>query len=180
MLTVIGIIVVYALTILIGAISVNVQGADYLILLGSGLKNDREGFTMIRRVNRAALYLLRNPECRVVVSGGITGNNTVSEAEVMKRLLMERHIREEMIILEDRSVNTKENMRYSKDLINTAGKIIVCSSDYHVLRAKLLASGYGYKCGSIFSQSTLTELLVHLPLEEIFIIKDLIEINRIT
>ena len=115
-----------------------------------------------------------------MVSGGITGNNTVSEAEVMKRLLMERHIREEMIIMEDRSVNTKENMRYSKDLINTAGKIIVCSSDYHVLRAKLLASGYGYKCGSIFSQSTLTELLVHLPLEEIFIIKDLIEINRIT
>ena len=162
------------LLVLIFSLSFNTKGAKYLILLGSGLHNDQETFVMLRRVNRAALYLSQNPECLVVVSGGITGNSSVSEASVMKRMLKDRHIEEERIIVEDKSHNTRENMLFSKALIDTNESIVVCSSDYHVFRAKLLAIKYGYSCRSIYCQSTLIELLVHLPIELFCIIKDLL------
>lgn len=165
----------YLILILIFAISFNVNGAQYLILLGSGLKDNKETFVMIRRVSRALLYLNQNPECRVIVSGGVTGNSKVSEASVMKRLLMERNISEDRIIVEDKSTDTKENMLFSKEKLNPEADIVVCSSDYHVFRAKLLAIKYGYKCKSIFSQSTIFELIKHLPIEAVLIIRDMLK-----
>ena len=171
---VIGIIAVYLLTILLCCISFNVNKADYLILLGAGLRNNKESLTMITRVNRAVLYLNQNQDCKVVVSGGVIPDNTISEAEVMKRLLIERHISEDRILVEDKAVNTRENMLFSKEFIDLNSKIVVCSSDYHVFRAKLLAQKYGYKCKSIFSQSNIFELLIHLPIEGVVIIRDLL------
>ena len=174
MKTTLTVLLLLLLLILIFALSFNTKGAKYLILLGSGLHHDQETFVMLRRVNRAALYLSQNPDCKVVVSGGITGNSTVSEASVMKKMLKDRHIEEDRIIVEDKSQNTRENMLFSKELIDTNESIVVCSSDYHVFRAKLLAIKYGYSCRSIFCQSTFLELLVHLPVELFCIVKDLI------
>jgi len=168
-------LVFYVLFIIISAIDFNNNDADYLILLGSGLNADNESFTMLRRVNRASLYLMNNPDCKVIVSGGITGKNTISEAGVMKRLLIERHIEEDRIIVEDKAKNTIENVINSLNIIDdNSKKIVVCSSDYHILRSKLIALKKGYKLNSIFSQSTLIELIIHLPIEMIMIIYDIL------
>lgn len=169
-----NIIVIYAILIIFSAYSLNNDDADYLILLGSGLNRDKETITLTKRVNRAALYLSRNPGCKVVVSGGITGSNTVSEAQVMKRMLTDRHVHQNRIIIEDQAKDTKQNILYSSRLIDKNKKTVVCSSDYHILRARLLAMKNGFHPKSICAQSSLLELLVHLPLEEIFIIKDLL------
>ena len=166
---------VYALLILISGISLNNQKADYLIVLGSGLYHNKETLTMIRRINRAVMYLYNNPDTKVIVSGGITDNNKISEAEVMQRLLLERRIKEDRIILEDRSRNTIENISNSLSLIDDRNKkIVICSNDYHVLRAKLLARKKGYDVFSISSQTGLLGLLIHLPMEMFLIIHDLI------
>ena len=82
-------ILAYALLILIFGISLYNQKADYLILLGSGLYHNKPTLTMIKRINRAVMYLLNNTECKVIVSGGYTDNNKVSEAQVMKQLLID-------------------------------------------------------------------------------------------
>ena len=167
-------ILIYALIIMAARYDFKADGADYLIVLGCRLNDDRESFTMINRVNRAARYLDKNPECKVIVSGGIAGNNTVSEASVMRMLLLERNVDVDQIIMEDKSTNTMEKMKFSKQFIDTDKKIVVCSSDYHICRAKLLAHKYGYKVNDIFAPSMIVELLIHLPLEEYFIIRDLI------
>lgn len=168
-------ILAYALLILIFGISLYNQKADYLILLGSGLYHNKPTLTMIKRINRAVIYLLNNTECKVIVSGGYTDNNKVSEAQVMKQLLIERHIKEDRIIVEDRSINTVENIKNSLDIINDRNKkIVICSNDYHVLRARLIAKKKGYDTFSISSQSSLIELLIHLPIEQCLIIHDLI------
>ena len=174
MLYIIVFILVYALLILIFGINLNNQKADYLIVLGSGLYHDKETLVMIKRINRAALYLLNNVDCKVIVSGGITDNNKLSEAEVMKKLLLQRHIQEDRIIIEDKSKNTVENIHNSLNIISDKNKkIVICSSDYHVLRARLIAKKNGYDTSSISSQSSLIELLIHLPMEEYLIIRDL-------
>ena len=167
-------VLIYAFIIILFSYDLFSDDADYLIVLGSGLKDDRETFTMIQRIDRATLYLDRHPDCKVIVSGGITDHNTVSEASVMADLLYDRKISKNRIILEDRSKNTKENLLYSRNLIPEGKKIVICSNDYHILRSKLIALKNGMKVNSIFCQSNLFELLIHIPIEEVLILKDLI------
>ena len=167
-------LIAYACLILVFSYDFNAGNADYLIVPGSGLNDNRETFTMIGRIDRAVIYLNRYPDCKVIVSGGITDSNSVSEASVMACLLDERHIRRERIIQEDRSKNTKENMLYSRQLVPEGCKAVVCSSNYHILRCKLNALKIGWKINSIFCHTMSAVLLLHLPIEEILIIKDLI------
>ena len=166
------IILIFALVIMAARYDFDADNADYLIVLGSSMNNDIETFTLINRVNRAERYLKKNPDCLVIVSGGITGNNTISEAFKMQEMLIDRHIERDRIILEDKAQNTPENMKFSKELLDVNKKITVCSSDYHIFRARLLARRYGYRVHAIFAPSMFTDLLIHLPLEEYFTIKN--------
>ena len=168
-------LVVYAVVIMAFSYDFNGKGAAYLIVLGSKLNDNRETFTMVTRADRAALYLQKNPECMAIVSGGVTKGNSISEASVLRMLLLERGIRPERIIVEDKALNTFENFKYSKKLLDPEKKITICTSDYHILRSKLMAAKNGLKVNSIFAHSTVFDLLIHLPIEEIFIIKNMIE-----
>ena len=166
--------IAYACIILIFSYDLDAKDADYLIVMGSGLKDDRETFTMVNRIDRALIYLNRYPKCRVIVSGGFTDDNTVSEASVMRSLLLERHIQVSRIIMEERSKHTRENLLYSKQLIEEGKKIAVCSNDYHILRCRINAGKCGMKVSGIFCRSMGMDLIFHLIIEEILIIKDLI------
>lgn len=169
-------IVLYAFIILIGAISFNTEKADYLILLGCGLDKDNESLTMLRRVNRAVEYLNNNRDTKVIVSGGYTTNPEVSEASVMKRLLLERNIAEDRIIFEDRATNTIENIKYSYNFIEKNSKVVICSNEYHVFRAKVIASILRHKCKSISCISDISEFIKHIFIEEVFLIYNIIKL----
>ncbi len=168
------VIIAFACLIILFSYDFGASDGDYLILLGGGLSDDRETLTMTGRVDRAARYLRKYPDCKVIVSGGITGNNTVSETKVMRDLLLEYHIQDARIIPEDKSQNTKENILFSRKLIEDGAKTVICSSDYHILRAKLIALKQCFKVNSISSRSASFQLIWHLPLEMILIIRDLI------
>jgi len=172
------VLIIYVLLILLGGISFNYDNADYLIVLGSGLVNNKETKTMIDRIDKAVSYLNKNPNCKVLVSGGITSNNTVSEASVMKRLLIERNIDENRIIVEDKSTTTIENMLFSKSLIDINKKIVVCSNNYHVFRAKLIAHRFGYKVKTISCKTRFLYLIQHLLIEIIYVIKNMLDIKN--
>ena len=77
-----------------------------------------------------------------VTSGGQGPGEVISESESMKRYLTEQGIPEERIITEDRSTDTAENMRFSKEKIVAAGiggKIAYATTNYHVFRGGLFA-----------------------------------------
>ena len=153
------------------------KDADYLIVLGCGLDHDKETEVMRNRTARALAYLRTHPECLAILSGGITAGNTVSEASVMKRIMLEEGLPTERIIPEESSLNTPENMKFSKEKMEKGKTAVVCSSDYHILRACLLARKYGYRVQHICCRSSVKELLFHIPLEEIFLILNLAEKN---
>lgn len=84
------------------------------------------------------------------MSGGQGADEPVSEAYAMRKYLLSQHIPENMIILEDQSTTTYENMLFSKQLIeedwltrfevvHPAPSIIFSTNNYHVLRARLYA-----------------------------------------
>lgn len=123
--------------------------ADYLLILGSGLVNERITLTLKERLDQGLIYLNKYPDVKVVVSGGKGLNETISEAKAMSRYLIENGIDEKRIILEDKSTSTFENMLYTKqELKLKTGKddlsIMVVTNDFHIKRAKLLAKRCGF------------------------------------
>ena len=55
----------------------------------------------------------------MIVSGGQGSDEAISEAEAMRRYLVEQGIRNEEIIMEDKSTNTEENLVFSMKKMDT-------------------------------------------------------------
>ncbi|MBO6054971.1 MAG: YdcF family protein [Oscillospiraceae bacterium] len=121
---------------------------DFLIILGCGLKADGTPSNILKgRLDRALAFdaaqkALGGRELTFVTSGGQGPDEVISESASMKRYLMEHGIPEERILEEDRSTDTFENMKNSKELIwekNPQGKIAFSTTNYHVFRSGLFA-----------------------------------------
>ena len=65
-----------------------IYSEEYMIVLGAKLKNDRITSMLKHRLDMAAYYKQQHPETPIVVSGGISPGNTISEAQAMKEYLV--------------------------------------------------------------------------------------------
>lgn len=132
---------------------------DAVIVLGAGLDGDRVTPLLAGRVDRAIDLARRCAERSadgasplLVMSGGQGADEAVAEARAMARHAAaagwEGDIREEA-----ESTTTLENLRLSARLLEAEGlgadtlgreaRVMVVTSDYHVLRAAALARGLG-------------------------------------
>ena len=95
--------------------------------------------------------LAANPEAKAVVSGGQGAGEDISEAECMRRYLSAHGIAPERILIEDRSTSTKENLAFSKAVIEADGgttdRVVIVSSGYHLYRAQKTAEQLGMRAG---------------------------------
>lgn len=125
--------------------------ADYLIVLGAKVNGTKPSLILQYRIEKASEYMKEHPECIAIVSGGKGEDEGISEAEAMKNGLVERGIEENRIRMEDQSTSTKENLEYSKDIIQDQGgdtdqsDILVVTTDFHVLRAVGIAKKTGFQ-----------------------------------
>jgi len=93
------------------------------------------GALTLQRV-RYASWLQQRTGLPLIVSGGrLPGDNT-SVAELMRRVL-EDELGAEVSVLEDRSRNTRENARFTAELLQPKGKqkILLVSHAWHLPRA---------------------------------------------
>ena len=75
-------------------------------------------------------------------SGGQGTDERISESLCMHNYLREQGVPEEHILMEDRSRNTYENMKFSKELIdkrNAAARVAYSTTNYHVFRSGMMA-----------------------------------------
>jgi uncharacterized SAM-binding protein YcdF (DUF218 family) len=120
-------------------------GADYVIVLGCQVAGEYASLPLLSRGYTAVRYLNKNPETKVILTGGQGPGENIPEAESLKRLLLENKIDKERIFLEDKSTNTMENFIFSDKLYNLSGKnIVIVTSDYHMFRALSLAKKLKY------------------------------------
>ena len=89
------------------------ENLDYLIVLGAHVDGTRLTLALLERTRRALQYLKENPRTIAVLSGGRGSGEQISEAQAMFHYLTAHGIPKERLILEDRSVNTKENLAFS-------------------------------------------------------------------
>ncbi len=152
---------------------------EYLVILGAGLNGDTVSLALYNRLMTGIEYLEKYPDAKVVVSGGQGPNETITEAEAMRRFLVSRGIDENRIWLEDRSTSTMENFKFSKKVIEeNSGKpvseITFITNSFHILRSKLLASRNGLKAHAI-SCETPVQVIVQMYVREYFaLIKSLL------
>jgi len=137
---------------------------DALVILGAGLKGDQPDSQLIKRLDRALVYLETNSEAAVIVSGGQGGDEDVSEAEAMKRYLVGKGIAENRIIKEEKSTSTYENFKFSKELLDgrfgEGYKVVVITNRFHVFRSSLIAHRLGIDCGFIGSDTPFFSVLM--------------------
>lgn len=173
----ISIIVLYGLIILLGSINFNTENADYIIVLGHKLEKNKADEVLKYRLRRTLKYL-DTYDCKCILSGGITSGNTLSEATIMKEYLIKNGIDTCRIITEDRSTDTIENIENCIKLIEPNKKVILISSNYHIVRAKMICNLLGLKVKGIGTYTPVIDLLKHIPIEEVFIFIHYFRIKR--
>lgn len=117
-----------------------------VIILGCRVNGDTPSLALMRRIETAADYLLEHPSVQVIVAGGQGSDEWITEAEAMKRVLIQKGISGDRIILEDRSTSTLENLTFSQSLLVENGlgsSVIIVSEGYHMYRALYVAERIG-------------------------------------
>ena len=121
---------------------------DVLLILGTRVRGTEPEETLQMRIDAAAEYLKKNPEVIAIACGGIVHDDQYkSEAQAISESLVAQGIKQERIILEDKSTTTQENFRNAIEIMNNMSdeklRVSILSSEHHLLRASLLAK----KCG---------------------------------
>ena len=90
----------------------------------------------------AVEYHFRNPYAVIVVSGGQGPGDIISEASAMARYLEENGVPADLIVQENRSHSTYQNMRRSKEILDElfphlpyGPQVVVITNDFHIYRA---------------------------------------------
>ena len=158
----------YLYTLMIATLYCNIKAAkhtptydkDYMIILGSRIREDGTLTPLLKgRVDKAIdfgkkQYDLSKKKIIYIPSGGKGGDEVIAEAEAMKNYLLEKGIKENQIMIEDKSKSTFENMKFSKNMIdqeNKNAKICFSTTNYHVFRSGVIASEQGINCEGIGS-----------------------------
>lgn len=118
------------------------QHVDYIVVLGNKLQKDKPSEALINRLDEALELSAVFPEAMLLVSGGVTSGNSLSEAEVMKQYLVSHGVEKKRILTEDHSRNTRENIQFSKEMIGDGNTIIIVTNSFHMPRSLLIARDY--------------------------------------
>ena len=135
---------------------------DYIIILGCAIKKDGTLTPLLKgRADRALWFAKRQKEetgrdIIFVPSGGKGDDEVISEAQAITNYLLECGVDREHILPDDKSANTRENMEFSKQLIEkhsgSDARVSFSTTGYHVFRsgniarsAGLYATGLGSK-----------------------------------
>ena len=111
------------------------------------LDNGQASGALKRRVDSAIAINSRLTNARFIVTGGI-GKNKFSEAEVMSDLLIKSNIKDNRIIIEDKSIDTLDSIINCTNILkkdqNFSG-VIISSDIYHIPRCRWLFYLVGIK-----------------------------------
>ena len=80
----------------------------------------------------------------IIASGGQGDDEPISEARCIKNYLINQRHHKSKVLIEDESTTTRQNFLYSKRLAHTGENIAFATTDYHVFRSGVIATGQGY------------------------------------
>ncbi len=131
---------------------------DYIIILGCSIDKNGGLLPLLKgRVNRAMRFawqqeIATGKPLKYVPSGGQGSNEVMSEGSAMELYLLSKGAERDEVFPEKKSVNTYENFRFSKEIIDGLkpdAKIAFATTNYHILRSGILARCAGVNAEGI-------------------------------
>ncbi len=136
-----------------------IKTADVLLVLGCRVRGEKAEPTLQMRIDKAAEYLNENKNTVAILCGGIVHKDQFkSEAQVMADELISKGVEKERLILEDKSLTTVQNFINAKKIMADTGfsekaTVGVLSSEFHLMRVKMIADKCGFSCESLAAPS---------------------------
>ncbi|MBO0810835.1 MAG: YdcF family protein [Microlunatus sp.] len=120
------------------------QPADWVVILGSGLGGGTRVTPLLAsRVRAGMVEFARRGARLLVLSGGRGADEVRAEGAAMAEFAIANGADPGQVVVEDRSRNTRQNLRYSAELVPPGGQGLIVTSNYHTLRAAMLARKVG-------------------------------------
>ncbi len=113
---------------------------DAIIILGAAINTPS-----LNNRSLEGLKLYEEGDAGVVVaSGGRISDADISEAAYMQKIIKKNETENVPVILEDKSVDTYQNIKFSKAEIPNAQSVIIVSDSFHLARGSLMAMREGF------------------------------------
>lgn len=149
----------FAIASLLNRIRLTVRPYDYIIVLGSGLVGGQVTPLLASRIDKGIdLFRKHHSEKSpsvLIFTGGQGADEDQSEGKAMAEYAMSQGIDEGNLIIEDKAVNTYENLLFSKLLMEHDAEMkgltrklrtVVVTNNFHVFRSLLWARKVGVRC----------------------------------
>jgi len=126
-----------------------------VLILGKQLQNGRADNEFYRRLTRGSELYRHQGVQRLILLGGRTSQEGPSEAEVGRDVLLSLGVPDSVIVLEERSRHTLENLRNARDLLGKGyqKQIGLISSRYHLARSQSMAECLGLRVEVIAAEA---------------------------
>ena len=147
--------------------------ALFVVVLGAGVNGTVPSLALEYRLEAAKKYLDEYPNAIAIVSGGQGEGEDISEAECMRRWLVQKGIAEDRILMETESTSTQENLKYSLEIIRKNGgepadRVAIVSGEYHLYRAKYMARELGAEPIGVAAHTRYPILMTNYFIREAF------------
>ena len=127
-----------------------------VLVLGSKASGRTPSADLWARINAAADYLNKNPKASCIACGGKGKGESASEASIIRENLVRASVDVNRIYLDDKSVNTEENISNALSIVRENGlngKIAIVTDEYHEFRACAIAKKLGTESYAVPAQT---------------------------
>ncbi|MBF7025351.1 YdcF family protein [Staphylococcus kloosii] len=115
----------------------------YIIILGSGLINNKVPPLLQSRINKGLKIFKKYPSATVIFSGGQGEDEALAESQAMQDYAKSQGFDIHNSIVESYSLSTYENLKFSKSFFNDSNALCyIVTNNFHTLRAGQLAKQF--------------------------------------
>jgi uncharacterized SAM-binding protein YcdF (DUF218 family) len=124
---------------------VTASPSKHYMVLGMRLQDGRISLEYAARLMRAANLYGQHPQGKILILGGKTSADDVSEARAGRDYLLAAGVPEASILMEDASLHTLENLRKARAILGSdiKNRCVLITSRFHLGRSQALATGLG-------------------------------------
>jgi uncharacterized SAM-binding protein YcdF (DUF218 family) len=115
------------------------------VVLGAAQWNGDPSPVLRARLDHALDLYHRGIVKRIILTGGVGAGDRLSEAAAGKQYLLDRQLSAEVLLLDERSTTTWENLQNAADLARANGidTVLLVSDPFHMLRSLKMARDLG-------------------------------------
>lgn len=151
----------------------NAEKSEYAIVLGASIHENGQPSRILRsRLQAAMEFMERNPDAVVILSGGKGPDEPMTESQSMYNTMVEMGADPQRLLQEDKSVNTRENLLNSVEIMEARGgtemPITLITSEFHQRRADYIASTLDIDTCPVSARTDLWFYRVNYTLREVF------------